>query len=94
MFYNCLSLASLPDISKWNVDNVGDNEDIFNNCLSLLPDNNIFTNLQLNHYIFIFNNKKSDYSLDNFEDLEISDNELSEQDDFNELNSNSDSNNL
>ncbi len=39
MFYNCKSLISLPDISKWNTDQkrIGD---IFNECISLsyLPD--------------------------------------------------------
>ena len=30
MFYNCLSLLSLPDISKWNTDNVIDMNGVFN----------------------------------------------------------------
>ena len=40
MFYNCLSLLSLPDISSWNTDYVIDMSRIFENCSSLssLPD--------------------------------------------------------
>ena len=40
MFNNCSSLLSLPDISKWNTDNVTSMTSMFNNCLSLssLPD--------------------------------------------------------
>ena len=40
MCYNCLLLSSLPDISKWNTDNVIDMNSIFYNCSSLtsLPD--------------------------------------------------------
>ena len=36
MFYNCLSLLSLPDISKWNTDNVIVMIFILFNCSSLL----------------------------------------------------------
>ena len=32
MFYNCESLSSLPDLSKWNTDNVTDMSYIFHNC--------------------------------------------------------------
>ena len=40
MFYNCASLKSLPDISKWNTANVNNMNSMFNGCLSLtaLPD--------------------------------------------------------
>ena len=40
MFYNCKSLISLPDISKWNTNNVIDISEMFYNCSSLesLPD--------------------------------------------------------
>ena len=40
IFYNCLSLSSLPDISKWNTNDVEDMSGMFWNCiiLSLLPD--------------------------------------------------------
>ena len=39
-FYNCVSLKSLPDISKWNTSNVFDMSGMFANCSSLssLPD--------------------------------------------------------
>ena len=40
MFYNCSSLSSLPDISKWNTSNVNYMSDMFYRCYSLisLPD--------------------------------------------------------
>ena len=40
MFYECSSLSSLPDISKWNTNNVTDMSYIFFWCSSLssLPD--------------------------------------------------------
>ena len=36
MFYNCSSLQYLPDISKWNIDNVTNIALMFFNCSSLL----------------------------------------------------------
>ena len=36
MFYNCSSLLSLPDISKWNMINVEALYDMFGRCSSLL----------------------------------------------------------
>ena len=36
MFCNCISLTSLPDISKWSTDNMIDMSRIFINCYSLL----------------------------------------------------------
>ena len=40
LFYNCSSLISLPDISKWNTSKVKDMNGLFYNCSSLisLPD--------------------------------------------------------
>ena len=40
MFYECESLESLPDISKWNTSNVTNMSYMFSNCKSLksLPD--------------------------------------------------------
>ena len=35
MFYNCKSLISLPDISKWNTHNVTDMSGMFHECSSL-----------------------------------------------------------
>ena len=60
MFCNCELLTSLPDLSKWNTDNVVDMSSMFYNCKSLssLPDisewntknvrdmNNIFSNCE------------------------------------------------
>ena len=36
LFYNCLSLSSLPDISKWNISKVGYFSGIFLRCTSLI----------------------------------------------------------
>ena len=40
VFSNCFSLKSLPDISKWNTENVIDFSCLFENCISLnkIPD--------------------------------------------------------
>ena len=40
MFYDCSSLQSLPDISKWNTENVTNMSCMFDSCSSLqsLPD--------------------------------------------------------
>ena len=40
MFSGCSSLSSLPDISKWNTNNVNNMSYMFSGCLSLssLPD--------------------------------------------------------
>ena len=40
IFSNCISLSSLPDISKWNTNNAIDMSGMFSNCSSLssLPD--------------------------------------------------------
>ena len=35
MFYNCSSLDSLPDISKWDTKNVTDMNDMLSGCSSL-----------------------------------------------------------
>ena len=35
MFYECSSLSSLPDISKWNFKNVRDISNMFDGCLKL-----------------------------------------------------------
>ena len=35
MFYNCVSLTSLPDLSEWNTNNVTDFSGMFHNCASL-----------------------------------------------------------
>ena len=40
MFSGCSSIISLPDISKWNINNVNDTSYMFSGCSSLisLPD--------------------------------------------------------
>ena len=40
MLYDCSSLLSLPDISKWNINSVTDMSGMFSYCSSLksLPD--------------------------------------------------------
>ena len=35
MFYICENLSSLPDISKWNTNNVTNMSDMFKNCNKL-----------------------------------------------------------
>jgi len=35
LFYNCYSLISLPDLSKWDISNVEDMDRMFCNCYSL-----------------------------------------------------------
>ena len=41
LFYECSSLKSLPDISKWNVNNLETINNIFKGCSSLLSFPNI-----------------------------------------------------
>ena len=40
IFYDCSRLISLPDISKWNINNTNDFSGLFYNCklLKYLPD--------------------------------------------------------
>ena len=49
MFYDCNSLNSLPDISKWNTSNVTDMSCMFFDCSSLnsLPDISIWNTKKL-----------------------------------------------
>ena len=42
MFKKCSELLSLPDISKWNTNNVTNYKDIFGQCLKLSKLPNIF----------------------------------------------------
>ena len=37
IFEGCSLLSSLPDISKWNTNNVTDMESLFDRCISLMP---------------------------------------------------------
>ena len=36
IFAECSSLSILPDISKWNTENITNKNGLFNECLSLL----------------------------------------------------------
>ena len=49
MFSGCNSLISLPDISKWNTDNVTDMSGMFSGCYSFisLPDISKWDNSKL-----------------------------------------------
>ena len=65
MFHNCLSLISLPDIFKWNIDKVLDLSGIFYNCSSLvfLPDISKWNIEYVTHLKAIFYNCSSLISL-------------------------------
>ena len=65
MFSNCLSLISLPDISKWNTQNVIDMNSIFYYCESLtsLPDISAWNTQNVNDMGFMFSNCLSLISL-------------------------------
>ena len=56
LFSYCSSLSSLPDISKWNTNNVNDISDLFSGCSSLssLPDISKWNtnNLKNNNHLF------------------------------------------
>jgi len=36
MFDKCSSLSSLPDFSKWNINNVSKISDVFGGCLNII----------------------------------------------------------
>jgi len=65
MYYNCYSLKSLPDISKWNTSNVNNMSYIFYNCNSLisLPDISKWNTSNVNKMSYIFYNCNSLISL-------------------------------
>ena len=56
MFYGCSSLISLPDISKWNTNNVKHMNSLFFNCSSLifLPDISKWNTDKVNNMSFMF----------------------------------------
>ena len=56
MFFNCLSLVSLPDISEWNINNVSDINFMFSNCSSLisLPDISKWNTINVNNMNSMF----------------------------------------
>jgi len=65
MFRDCESLLSLPDISKWNTNNVTDMSYMFNNCRSLssLPDISKWNTNNVTNMSNMFNNCRSLSSL-------------------------------
>ena len=56
MFYNCLSLKKLPNISKWNISNVNNMSFMFYNCITLteLPDISKWNTCKVNNMNSIF----------------------------------------
>ena len=61
MFYECNSLSSLPDISKWNTSNVTDMSWMFYGCnsLSSLPDISKWNTSNVNNMGSMFSGCKS-----------------------------------
>ena len=58
MFYGCSSLKSLPDISKWNTDNIIDINNIFSGCelLEYLPDISKWNTSKITNMQGVFSN--------------------------------------
>jgi len=56
IFHGCLSLLSLPDISKWNTNKINDMSEIFYGCSSLLsiPDISKWNTNNVNNISFMF----------------------------------------
>ena len=56
MFKGCSSLSSLPDISKWNTNNVSNMSYMFSKCSSLssLPDISKFNTINVNDMSWMF----------------------------------------
>ena len=65
MFSGCISLISLPDLSKWNTSNVTNMEAMFELCISLksLPDISQWDTSNVEKMSFMFNQCKSLISL-------------------------------
>ena len=61
MFYECKSLLSLPDISKWNTSNITNMQLMFYECtlLSSLPDISKWDISNVNNISYMFNNCSS-----------------------------------
>ena len=55
IFYNCKSLISIPDISKWNLNNVDDISFIFYGCESLvsLPDLSKWNKIKHGRHLYV-----------------------------------------
>ena len=58
MFSHCRSLSSLPDISKWNINNVEYMSNMFDNCPLLLFIPNL---LKIERHSFYSNSSDSDF---------------------------------
>ena len=56
MFYNCSSLSSIPDISKWNITKINYLSGIFLKCASLIsiPDISRWTIQDIKEMYFLF----------------------------------------
>ena len=78
MFYNCSSLKSLPDISKWNTNKVIDMSDMFYNCSSLksLPDISKWNTKNMTNMFFIITEELSNNINKNIGKLEELKNKL------------------
>ena len=61
MFYECNSLISLPDISKWNTSNVNSLNNMFYECFSIksLPDISKWNIVNVSNIRNMFNGCKS-----------------------------------
>ena len=76
MFYNCSSLTSMSDISRWDTRNVVDISHIFQNCelLTSIPDISQWKADNIKEMDDIFNNCKSLSSLPNISKWNIKEN--------------------
>ena len=65
IFYECSSLISLPDLSKWNTENVTNMSNLFNGCKSLksIPDLSKWNTKNVTNMSNLFNGCKSLVSL-------------------------------
>ena len=56
LFYDCSSLAELPDISRWNTNNIKDINSLFYGCSSLtkLPDISKWNTININDMNSLF----------------------------------------
>ena len=61
MFYGCISLISLPDLSKWNTSNVENMSFMFSRCNSLnsLPDLSKWNTSNVNNMSEMFSGDES-----------------------------------
>ena len=75
LFYRCLNLSSLPDISKWNTSNVIKMDYMFSNCEKLLylPDISKWNYKNLKIMKNMFSNVKSLKILSNLSEWNLKD---------------------